>query len=52
MLTTWDKQCEHNLLANLPQDVRFWRVLEQLNAKIILFQIQRIPGAVSSVRLQ
>jgi hypothetical protein len=23
-----------------------------LNAKIILFQIQRIPGAVSSVRLQ
>ena len=26
LLTIWDKQCEHNLLADLQQDVRFLRV--------------------------
>jgi hypothetical protein len=29
LLTTWDKQCEHNLLtADLLQDVRFLRVYQ------------------------
>jgi hypothetical protein len=29
LLTTWDKQCEHNLLADLVQDVRFLRMCKK-----------------------